>query len=87
MAYNSKSLNRIGSMGYAAGDSKSVFAYATDDTVAGVVASGYFNDATARLKKGDLLLISGTVSGTPTCRTAVVTSATGAATVTTAVAT
>ena len=61
-----------------------VWVYGTDDTVATVVASGYFNNATEELRKGDVILASTDEDGTPDMTTVVVTSATGAATVTTA---
>jgi hypothetical protein len=61
----------------------SVFMYVTNDTLATVAASGYFNNATSYLCKGDLILVSGDVDGTPATNCYMVNSATGAATVTT----
>lgn len=51
------------------------------DTIATVTGSGYFNDATGQLKNGDVLLVVGNAGAS--IDSAVVTSATGAATVTT----
>jgi hypothetical protein len=86
MALNAQSLTRVASVPYAAGDANSLFFYATADTVANCIASGYFNNATKTLRKGDLILISAVNGGTPTCSLCTVTSADNAATVTTAVA-
>lgn len=51
------------------------------DTAATVTGSGYFNDVTARLHKGDVIAIVG--NAVASIDMAIVTSATGAATVTT----
>lgn len=61
-----------------------VWTYETDDTVAAVVASAYFNNATEELRQGDIILASTDTDGTPDMTTVRVTSATAAATVTTA---
>jgi hypothetical protein len=47
------------------------------------VGSGYFNTATAELKQFDMILTVGTNAGTAEADLLIVTSATGAATVTT----
>lgn len=60
----------------------SVFFYSDGDAIATIAASGYFNSATENLKKGDIILCVGTNAGTPTVDILVVSSATGAATVT-----
>lgn len=86
MALDKQSLTRIHATPRAAGASKSVFHYVTDDTVANIIASGYFNSATKELEKGDVIIASCVNGGTNTCTVCVVTSATGAATVTTAAA-
>lgn len=52
--------------------------YTEDATVAAIAASGYFNDATGLLRKGDIIDIRGN-NGTALAQ---VTSTTGAATVT-----
>jgi hypothetical protein len=83
MAYDAKKLSRQGGIPYAAGDSKSIYGYASADTLAAIAASGYFNSATKRLRKGDLIHVTASLGGTPEHTTLVVTSATGAATVTT----
>jgi hypothetical protein len=83
MAFVAKQLTRQG--GFAIGGVKrSLWAYGTDESVATVVGSGYFNNATVRLKKGDLILIASAIATTPVAGLAIVTSASGAATVTTA---
>lgn len=87
MALNTQSLARMGSVPYAAADAVSLYLYATADTVTQCLASGYFNNATKQLSKGDLIIISAVQGGTPTCSLCVVTSADKAATVTTAAAT
>lgn len=61
-----------------------VWSYESDDTVAVVVGSGYFNDATEELRFGDIILAACDQDGTPDMTTVVVTSADQAATVTTA---
>lgn len=60
-----------------------VHVYNTADAPATVAGSGYFNAITDRLKQWDLILVVGTTGGTVTVDLFVVTSATGAATVTT----
>jgi hypothetical protein len=60
----------------------SVFFYSDGDAIATIAASGYFNSATENLKKGDIILCVGTNAGTPTVDILVISSATGAATVT-----
>jgi len=55
--------------------------YKTTDPILTVVGSGYFNNVTNRLKQGDVILVSDT--NVPTIDVITVTSATGAATVTT----
>ncbi|WP_398468526.1 hypothetical protein [Tardiphaga sp.] len=87
MALDAQSLMRFASVPFSAGESKSAFLYATNDTVTQVLASGYFNGATKTLRKGDQILCSCVNGGTPTTTHLVVTSASGAATVTTAAAT
>lgn len=85
MALNTQSLARVCATPYAAGESKSIYHYCTADTVAAVIASGYFNGATKILRKGDIIEAACVLDGTPTTCKVIVTSATGAATVTTAV--
>ena len=57
--------------------------YQSADAVATITGSGYFNTITDRLKQFDVILVVGSTGGTPTVDVAIVTSATGAATVTT----
>lgn len=67
----------------ASGGAKSIFTFETADAIATVVGSGYFNAATDNLKKWDIIHVIATTGGTPTFDSIFVTSATGAATVTT----
>jgi hypothetical protein len=78
MAY--ETANPIKKIAEAGGNS--VFFYSDGDAIATIAASGYFNSATENLKKGDIILCVGTNAGTPTVDILVVSSATGAATVT-----
>lgn len=55
--------------------------HAGADTAATVTGSGYFNSVTNRLKQGDVILVVG--NSFASIDSAIVTSATGAATVTT----
>lgn len=86
MALNTQSLARMGSVPYSAGDAKSLYFYATGDTVANLLAANYFNGATKMLNKGDVILAACVLGGTPTTTHLVVTSAKGAAVVTVAAA-
>lgn len=77
MAFNRTSLS--GNLG-AGSSAPSLFTYGTStDAKAAVIASGYFNDATDVLRKGDIIL----ATASDATVALVVTSATGAATVTT----
>jgi hypothetical protein len=78
MAY--ETANPIKKIAEAGGNS--VFFYSDGDAIATIAASGYFNSATENLKKGDIILCVGTNAGTPTVDILVISSATGAATVT-----
>ncbi len=78
MAYETS--NPIKKIAEAGGNS--VFFYTDGDAIAAIAGSGYFNSATENLKKGDIILCVGTNAGTPTVDICVVSSATGAATVT-----
>jgi len=66
-----------------AGAVRSLWVYQSADAVATVAGSGYFNDATANLRQFDTIIVVGSTGGTATVDLLVVTSATGAATVTT----
>lgn len=76
MALVAANLERIG------GGTNGLFIYQSGaDTAATVTASGYFNDVTSRLRKGDVIMVVG--NSQASVDTVIVTSATGAATVTT----
>ena len=77
MAYTSSNLKKI------AGGSNSVFLYDSADAIGTIIGSGYFNTATAELKQNDVIIAVGSTGGTRTVDMIVVSSATGAATVTT----
>ncbi len=77
MAYSASSLLKV------AGGAKGIFFYDSTDAVSTIVGSGYFNNATAELKQYDIIIAVGATGGTQTVDLVVVTSATGAATVTT----
>lgn len=64
------------------GGANALHYYKTTDDTSDVDASGYFNDITHRLKQFDVIIIVGLTGGSTTVDLAVVTSATGAATVT-----
>lgn len=77
MAYSASSLKKI------AGGSQGIFYYDSADAIGTIVASGYFNNATNELKQNDVIIAVGSTGGTRTVDVLVVSSATGAATVTT----
>ena len=74
MALTATALKRIGG----AGDSN-LFMYQSADAVGTIAGSGYFNDVTDNLKQYDIIIA---VGATQTVDVLVVTSATGASTVT-----
>jgi adenine/guanine phosphoribosyltransferase-like PRPP-binding protein len=74
MAFSAANMKRIN-----IGD-EALYVYKSADAIATVAASGYFNSYTASLKKGDAIMVID--SSTPTVDVCVVSSATGAATVT-----
>ena len=77
MAYSASNLRKL------AGGGMSVFLYDSADAIGTIVASGYFNSATNELKQNDVIIAVGSTGGTRTVDMLVVSSATGAATVTT----
>ena len=60
-----------------------LFVYKSADAVATIAGSGYFNDVTDDLKQFDVIIAVGATGGTATVDVLIVSSATGAATVTT----
>lgn len=76
MALTKNSLYKV------AGANPGLWIYKSADAVATIAASGYFNDATNELKQHDIIVVVGSTGGTATVDVLVVTSATGAATVT-----
>ncbi len=77
MAFDATKLHKVG------GASPALFMYQDIAAVATIAASGYFNTVTDRLKQFDVILVSSATGGTPLIDVLHVTSATGAATVTT----
>jgi hypothetical protein len=78
MALSSDNLKKI-----AGGGDQNLFIYNSSDAVATIAGSGYFNDVTDNLKQFDVILAVGSTGGTATVDVLIVSSATGAATVTT----
>ncbi len=78
MAY--ETANPIKKIAEAGGNS--VFFYTDGDAISAIAGSGYFNSATNELKENDVIICVGSNGGTQTVDICVVSSATGAATVT-----
>ena len=76
MAYSASNLRKV------AGGAMSVFLYDSADAIGTIAGSGYFNSATNELKQNDVIIAVGSTGGTRTVDLLVVSSATGAATVT-----
>ena len=76
MAYSASNLRKV------AGGAMSVFLYDSADAIGTIAGSGYFNSATNELKQNDIIIAVGSTGGTRTVDMLVVSSATGAATVT-----
>ena len=70
MAYSKSDLIALG---YGPG-AATVWMYRTNDTLADVMAAGYFNGAAELLKVGDLIMTALDVDGTPATRTLIVSS-------------
>ena len=90
MALDTKGLRRLshrGAVGNGDGSVTSAWAYDTSDAAATVEAANYFNGSAAAFSKGDTIDAVMARSGTPVRKSYVVTSATGAATVTIALQT
>tara|TARA_R100000479_G_scaffold158429_1_gene95373 strand:+ start:1496 stop:1741 length:246 start_codon:yes stop_codon:yes gene_type:complete len=77
MAYSASNLRKV------AGGAMSVFLYDSADAIGTIVGANYFNSATNELKQNDVIIAVGSTGGTRTVDMLVVSSATGAATVTT----
>jgi len=80
MALNLTNLQRIG------GGGPQLWLYPTTDAVATVTASGYFNLATSMLRQFDVILVVSSTGATPVLDPHIITSATGAAVVTSSIA-
>ena len=76
MAYSASNLRKV------AGGAMSVFLYDSADAIGTIVGANYFNSATNELKQNDVIIAVGSTGGTRTVDLLVVSSATGAATVT-----
>ncbi len=89
MAYKDGSLVLIGSapLSTGIGNAKSMYLYVTDDAVATVIASGYFNNARNRLSKGDLIEIASAQATTPVPSRCIVTAVPASADITVATVT
>mgnify|MGYP001178807134 FL=1 len=78
MALDKTNFKKVGG----AGD-QNLWLYHSTDAVGTVAGSGYFNDMTNGIQQDDIILVVGATGGTRTVDMLVVTSASGAATVTT----
>lgn len=90
MAFDIAGLRRLaprGAVGNGAGSVTSAWAYDSNDAAATVEAANYFNSAADSFAKGDTIDAVMARGGTPVRKSYVVTSATGAATVTVALQT
>jgi hypothetical protein len=67
----------------AEGGINSVWLYVDGDAISTIVGSGYFNSDYQNLKENDVILVVGAAGGTETVDLCVVSSASGATTVTT----
>jgi len=76
MAFTRSSFSKV------TGGARQIHWYSSADAVATIAGSGYFNDATNDLKQYDIILAVGSTGGTQTVDVLVITSATGATTVT-----
>lgn len=77
MALTASALTKV------AGAAPGLFIYQSADTLATITGSGYFDSVTNNLKQFDVILVVSATGGTALVDPIVVTSATGAATVTT----
>lgn len=77
MAFTRSTLSKV------TGGARQIHWYSSADAIATVIGSGYFNDATNDLKQFDIILAVTSTGGAAAVDVLVVTSATGAATVTT----
>ena len=78
MAFTKATLKMV-----ATGGDQQLYIYNSADAISSIIASGYFNTVTDRLKQNDIILVVGATGGTRTIDAIVVASATAAATVTT----
>tara|TARA_A100001201_G_scaffold26739_1_gene29535 strand:- start:1344 stop:1592 length:249 start_codon:yes stop_codon:yes gene_type:complete len=77
MALDATNLKKIAGAG-----NQNLFVYQSTDAVGTIAGSGYFNSVTDDLKQFDIILAVGATGGTATVDVLIVSSATGAATVT-----
>lgn len=78
MAFTKATLKMV-----ATGGDQQLYMYNSADAISTIIASGYFNTVTDRLKQNDIILVVGSTGGTRTVDAILVSSATAAATVTT----
>ncbi len=74
-----------GAVGSAPGNRKTIYHYATNDTVAQASASGYFNTEYQKLNVGDVIILSADIDGTPDAEVLMVATNSGGVVTTTAV--
>lgn len=78
-AYGFRTLALGGTIGNGPGGACRLHHYATNDTAAVVEAAGYFDALAASIGKGDLIIASLDVDGTPASRTYIVAANSGTA--------
>lgn len=78
MAYSKTTFQRQGGAG-----PQQHYSYVTPDAIATVIAADYFNEATSQISQNDFITVVSSTGGTRAIDLLVVTSATGAASVTT----
>ncbi len=78
MAFAAANFHRIWN-----GPDQSLYLYNSPDAIATIVGSGYFNSVSAELRENDVIIVVGLTGGAQTVDVVVITSADGAATVTT----
>ena len=77
MAYDATNLFKVG------GANPGLWIYHSTDAISTIVGTNYFGDSTNSLKQNDVVLAVGKTGGTRTMDVLVISSATGAASVTT----
>jgi hypothetical protein len=85
MALTTSALTKFGDSAVSAGAVNNIYFYASADADATIIAAGYFNNARARLHKGDIIITASSIGGTPNTKTYVVTAVPASGNITVAV--